>query len=156
MSPSFETERDARERLFAEYAALRKLMTSLLAATRAALRDERQRPVLRAAVEKLRDEVIRYLELEESIALPMLERGSEHGRSRAEKMVADHAVDRAKLTALAKNANDPTRPIAALADEIAKFVRAFDQHMTEEHELLEGEWLEPRTGSGLRRAGHPQ
>lgn len=132
MDPSLELRRDDRDRVAADSAMLRKLMTALLGATRAALRDERQRPVLRASIAKLRAEVERHLDFEERVLFPLLREADGWGPRRAERTAAEHDAQRAMLAALAEGAGDVTRPVAELADEIARFVRRFERSLSEE------------------------
>lgn len=137
MGTSLHIRHEARERVLADYALLRKLMVAMLQATRAALRDDRQRPVLRAAVVKLRAEVDRHLELEERELAPALRAADERAQRWADRMASDHAEQRRALAALAESASDTERRVSDLADEVADFVRSFEVRLREEHEALE-------------------
>jgi hemerythrin len=136
MPPPVVVSKDVRARIASDHALLRGLMGELVAAARAAARDEKQRPVVRELIAQLRDEAERHFAYEDRALAPLL-RGA-----RAEAMEKDHEAQRAMFVALAEDAEDGARVIEALVEEILWFVRRFEQDMeTEEERLLTPEAL---------------
>lgn len=137
MTSPLVVSKDVRARISSDHAVLRGLMDTLVAAARAAVRDEKQRPVVRELLAQFRSEVERHLDYEETALAPVLRAADARESERAETMAKEHEAQRATLVALAEDAEDGARMVEDLADEIRWFVRRFEEDMeSEEQQLL--------------------
>jgi len=127
---------EVRQRIAADHALLRSLIRALIAVTRAAERDEKQRPVLRDVLGQLCGEVERHFRYEEEFIVPLIREMDAWGQARAERFCKEHEEQRAVLSALTEDAEDGVRNVDDLADEIVWFFKRFEQDMAEEEQRL--------------------
>lgn len=136
MSSTAGDAADARERILAEHALLRGLMTDLASLGRAVVHDEKLRPDVRRALAKLRAELERHLRFEETMLVPLLRDADAWGSVRVESMTKEHAEHHAVLLALSEDAGEGIRTVETLSDEMAWFVQSLERHMREEEATL--------------------
>ncbi len=133
---SMITADDVRQRIAGDHSILRSLIRALIAVTRAAEHDEKQRPAIRDVLHQLSTEVERHFRYEEELIVPLLREVDAWGPARAERFCREHEEQRAVLCALASDAEDGVREVDDLADEIVWFFQRFEQDMAEEEQRL--------------------
>lgn len=141
MSSMIETL-EVRQRIATDHAMLRSLIRALIAVSRAAERDEQQRPVIRDVLGQLCCEVERHFRFEEEFIVPLIREVDAWGPARAEQLCKEHEEQRAVLVALAEDAEEGVRNVEDLAEEIVWFFQRFEREMAEEEQrLLDAETL---------------
>jgi len=127
---------EVRERITSDHALLRSLIRALIAVSRAAQEDEKQRPVIRDVLGQLCGEVERHFRYEEEVIVPLIRDMDAWGPARVEQFCRDHEEQLSVLVALVEDAQDGVRNVEDLADEIVWFFQRFEREMAEEEQRL--------------------
>jgi iron-sulfur cluster repair protein YtfE (RIC family) len=116
----------------AEHSALRGRLAKVVRTCRAALHDEKRRAEVVAELRQLVSAIREHLAYEEEALLPLLRESDAWGAARVELLKEEHERQRETLVALLEDANEGTRSLAELVDEIVWFARSFEKDMQRE------------------------
>lgn len=144
MSSPFVEAEEARTRITTDHAVLRSLSQALVISADAAVRDARQRPIVRDLLVQLCAEIELHLQYEEAVLVPLLRRADAWGPVRVEELAREHADQRFVIAALLEQAME-SRDMGELVEEIARFTERLERDIDEEErDLLTAEALGDR------------
>lgn len=123
----------------ADHVRLRSLLNTVLVGACVAQQDPRLGRRVRAALDRVRAELLAHLDYEEEALVELLRSADAWGPQRADALVREHEQERTMIEAVIEDFDAGDRTLQELTDELAWLAASIEKDMTEEERAYLGE-----------------